>query len=226
MLGETDFPCISGERVGVGRTYVGLAQPPIGDAGYEAWIDGIHKGRLYFGDGRSHFIDYRIDGHNVGVGSLELPQPGKVTVSARIAAYLDDKPIPTPSAAWHLERARIAGTRDVMVEVVVNGQPVARKDIMADGDLRDFSVELPIQRSSWVALRILPSGHTNPIFVRVAGSPVRASKRSAQWCLDSIDALWREKSVQISPPEVREAEAAYEQARVVYRKIAIECEVA
>jgi hypothetical protein len=225
MLGETDFPCISGERVGVGRTYVGLAQPPIGDAGYGAWIEGIRNGRLYFGDGRSHFIDYRIDGHNVGAGALELPQPGKVTVSARIAARLEEKPILAPRAAWHLEHARIAGTRDVMVEVVVNGQPMAHKAITANGELCDFSVQLPVQRSSWVALRILPSGHTNPIFVRVAARPVRASKRSAQWCLDAIDALWHEKSVQISASEVKEAEAAYEHAREVYRRIAIECEV-
>jgi hypothetical protein len=148
-----------------------------------------------------------------------------VVVSARIAAYLDEKPV-APRATWHLEHARIAGTRDVMVEVVVNGQLVAQKAITANGELCDFSMELPIQRSSWVALRILPPGHTNPIFVRVAGNPVRASKRSAKWCLDSIDALWREKSVQIAPSEVKDAEAAYEQARVVYRKIASECEVA
>ena len=36
MVGETDFPCISSERVGTGRTYVGLDKPPTGDVGYGA----------------------------------------------------------------------------------------------------------------------------------------------------------------------------------------------
>ena len=57
-----------------------------------------------------------------------------------------------------------------MVEAVVNGRPVGHRSVTADGELREFSIEVPIQRSSWVALRILPSGHTNPIFVRVEES--------------------------------------------------------
>jgi hypothetical protein len=230
MLGETDFPCITGERVGAGRTYVGLDQPPTRDVGYAAWIEGIRTGRLYFGDGRSHFIDYRIDRHDVGAGDLDLPQPGTVTVNARIAARLEERPVSATAAsslaAWHLEHARIAGTREVMVDVVVNGQPVARKAVPANGELREFSVDLTIQRSSWVALRILPSGHTHPIFVRVAGRPVRASRRSAQWCLDCIDAAWREKAPRIAAAEVKDAEGAYEYARAVYRRIVLECEVA
>jgi hypothetical protein len=60
----------------------------------------------------------------------------------------------------------------------------------------------------------------------MAGKPVRASRRSAQWCLDCIDAVWREKSPRIAATDVRDAEAAYEHARVVYRKIVLESEVA
>ncbi len=44
MIGETDFPCISGERVGVGRSYVRLDRRPIGDEGYEAWIQNLRRG--------------------------------------------------------------------------------------------------------------------------------------------------------------------------------------
>lgn len=226
MLGETDFPCISGERVGVGRTYVGLAHAPAGDAGYRAWIEGVRRGRLYFGDGRSHFIDYRIDDHDIGMSSVELPRPGVLKVTARIAAYLEEKLPSSPKAAWHLERARIPATRTVMIEVVVNGRPVRHRSIVADGQLHELSVDIQIERSSWVALRILPSGHTNPFFVQVGGKPVRASKRSAEWCLTAIDALWREKSVQISTSELEDAAAAYEHARVIYRRISAECEIA
>ena len=165
----------------------------------------------------------------MGAGDVDLAQPGIVTLSVRIAARLEERPAPPsaqPRSAWHLEHARIPGTRDVMVDVVVNGQPVARKAVAANGELHEFSAGVTIERSSWVALRILPSGHTHPVFVRVAGKPVRASRRSAPWCLACIDAVWREKSPHIAAAEVKDAEAAYEQARVVYRRIALECEVA
>jgi len=47
-----------------------------------------------------------------------------------------------------------------------------------------------IPHSSWVAVRILPSVHTNPIWVEVAGKPVRASRKSAEWCLKAVDVCW------------------------------------
>ena len=43
--------------------------------------------------------------------------------------------------------------------------------------LRDVSFDVPIERSSWVALRILGTAHTNPVFVVVGGKPIRASRR-------------------------------------------------
>jgi hypothetical protein len=60
-------------------------------------------------------------------------------------------------------------------------------DLVADGKLRDVAFDVKIERSSWVALRILPSSHTNPIFMLVGGKPIRASRRSAEWCLKSVD---------------------------------------
>lgn len=228
MVGETDFPCVSDQRVGRGRTYVGLDQTPADDAGYAAWVEGIKNGRLYYGDGRSHFIDYRINGRgvgqNIGKADVKLARPGRVKLRTRLAARLEET---APNLAdlymWHLEHARIGDTRNVPVEVIVNGRPVARKAILADGELRDFSIDVEIEQSSWVALRILPSGHTHPIFVEVADKPVRASKRSAQWCLDCIDALWQVKSPHIRPPERMEAKEAYDHARAVYQKILAEC---
>jgi hypothetical protein len=60
LVGETDYPCVTGERPGVGRTYVRLDRRPVSDAGYNAWIDGLRQGRLYCGDGRSHILDFRV----------------------------------------------------------------------------------------------------------------------------------------------------------------------
>jgi hypothetical protein len=124
---------------------------------------------------------------------------------------------------WHLERARVGDSRKVDVEVVVNGYPVSSKRIDADGEMRELSFQVPIERSSWVALRILPSSHTNPIWVLVDEKPVRASARSAEWCLKSVDQCWREKEKFIKQDEAGDARAAYEHARRAYRRILSEC---
>ena len=83
---------------------------------------------------------------------------------------------------------------------------------------REINFPIAIDRSSWVALRILPSSHTNPIFVVVDGRPVRASRESAEWCLKSIDRLWSQKSPRIAPRERDAASAAYDHARQVYKQ--------
>jgi hypothetical protein len=109
--------------------------------------------------------------------------------------------------------------------VIVNGYPVARKEIAADGKIRDVAFDVPLQRSSWVALRILPSSHTNPVFVLVGGQPIRASRRSAEWCLKGVDQCWSQKQQFISAVEMDDAKAAYEHAREAYRRIINESEV-
>jgi hypothetical protein len=234
ISGETDFPCIYGERVGLGRVYVKLDEGPLD---FDRYCEGIKEGRSYVGDGRSHLADFRVDAVEVGKdgGELRLNAPGKVTVRVSAGAYLD--PAITPQAAairarrldeqpyWHIERARIGESRQVPVEVVVNGQAVARQEIDADGTFRDLAFEVPIERSSWVALRVYPSSHTNPVFVVVGEKPVRASRKSADWCLAGVDRCWRQKESAIRPEEREAARAAYETAREAYRTIRDESEV-
>lgn len=225
MVGETDFPCASDARIGNGRTYVGLDRKPEGEDGFNAWVQGIRRGRLYFGDGFSHFIDFRINGHGVGEHDLELQSPGLVTINVKLAARLNENSAPVPEIpAWNIEHARIGDSRKVKMEVVVNGKPVANRIIEADGSLIDFTQTIPIERSSWVALRILRSGHSAPIYVKVADKPIRASKRSARWCLDCLDVLWREKAYRIRDAERNAALAAYQYARGIYKRILGECE--
>jgi hypothetical protein len=105
------------------------------------------------------------------------------------------------------------------VEVVVNGQVAARQEVEADGTIRDLSWTIPIEHSSWVAVRIWPSSHTNPVWVSVADQPVRASQDSARWCLDAVDVCWERKRGQYRESELDAARAAYEHARETYRKI-------
>ena len=103
--------------------------------------------------------------------------------------------------------------------MVVNGRPGASQRLIADGALRDVTFEVRVERSSWIALRILGSAHTNPMFVHVGGRQIRASKRSAEWCLKAVDQCWSQKSRRIRPSERDEAQRAYEHARARYRQI-------
>jgi hypothetical protein len=229
ISGETDFPCIYGERVGLGRSYVKLDDKLT----YDAWCEGIRQGHNYVSDGRSHLFDFKVNGAAMGENGseLSLAKPGVVRVTARVAARLDEKPQPqlrkrayADKPFWDLERARLGDTRQVPVELIVNGYAVARKDIEADGTLQDVSFEAQVDKSSWLALRILPSSHTNPIFAIVDGKPIRASRRSAQWCLNGVDRCWHEKEQFIKSHELADAKEAYEHARQTYRQLVAECD--
>jgi hypothetical protein len=74
-----------------------------------------------------------------------------------------------------------------------------------------------------MAVRILGSAHTNPVFVEVDGQPIRARRRSAQWCLEAVDVCWKSKQSKIRDSEREAAAAAYEYARQTYAKILAEC---
>jgi hypothetical protein len=224
--GETDFPCVSGDRVGMGRSYVKLE----GGLDYAAWCEGLRQGRAYVSDGKSHLLELRVD--HVALGEkgseLRLSRAGTVRVKVKAAALLPAQPTADtglrPEFFWNLERARLGKTRDVPVELIVNGAPVAKQTLVADGTLRDLTFQVPIARSSWLAVRILPSSHTNPVWALVAGRPVRASRRSAEWCLKGVDQCWSQKKQFIATAELEQAGADYEHARRTYRRLFAECD--
>ncbi|MGH8018329.1 MAG: CehA/McbA family metallohydrolase [Opitutaceae bacterium] len=232
--GETDFPCIYGERVGLGRSYVKLD----GRLSYDDWCEGIRDGRCYVSDGRSHLLGFTamtasspgergpdtVVRLGEGGSELRLASPGSVRFTARVAARLSDRPDPelrmtdyAKKPYWHIERARIDDSREVLVEVIVNGHPVAQRRTVADGALREMSFDVPIERSSWVALRILPSSHTNPIWVLVGDQPVRM-RRSIEWCLEGVDECWSQKEQFYAPAQLPQARLDYEHARNIYRE--------
>ena len=120
---------------------------------------------------------------------------------------------------WHVERARVDDTRQVPVELIVNGEVVESQLIDADGTVREVKFDYRIERSSWIALRIFASSHTNPIFVEVGGKPIRANHRSAEWCLEAVDVCWDAKKNRIREEEREAAQLAYDIARAKYRAI-------
>ena len=214
--GETDFPCIYGERVGIGRSYVKLD----GKLSYDDWCEGIRLGRCYVSDGFSHIIDFKVNDAAVGENGSEvkLSSGGEVRATAKIAAMLSEAvPANKPRFVWNIEKARIGETRKVPVELIVNGHSVARQEIVADGKLRDITFNTTIPKSSWVALRIFQTSHSNPIWVTVDGKPVR-ERKSIEWCLKGVDQCWKSKERTYKADEKNDALAAYDHARKVYRQ--------
>lgn len=222
--GETDFPCVADERVGQARIYAELGE----ELSFDAFMEALKKGRSYVSDGFSHIIDFSVDDVRLGTGESELnaTKGSTVSVSAKVLARLPQEQdlIGSIIAAkpffeqpfWHIERARLGKTRKVKVELIVNGVAAQSREIVADGKWNDITFDYKVDKSAWVALRILPSSHTNPIFVLVDGKPIREEK-SIEWCLRAVDQCWKEKSKQIRNSELQDARLGYEHARNVYR---------
>jgi hypothetical protein len=193
--------------VGIGRSYAKVE----GELTFEKWVQAIADGRSYISDGFTHLMDFRAKHgettYEVGVNGSEirLAKPGKCTFRVQAAS---------------LQRGR----KSVPVELIVNGVRVAQQELPSDGETREltFTTEIPV--SSWVALRVTPSGHTNPFFVIVGDKPIRVSKHSAQWCLAGVDQCWKMKANTYAKEEREQAEADYQHARETYRRIEKECE--
>ena len=239
VSGETDFPCMSSRRVGQGRVYVKLADGAIEQVDFPAWCRGIADGKSYVSDGYAHALEFTVGGVAPGFGDVALDKPGSVAVRAKVA-FAEE----TPRAVAHGTQDAPNGRREVgdtrilhlprsgervkggerLVELVANGKVVASAAVPADAQLHELTFDVPIERSSWVALRQFPQLHTNPVNVIVAGAPIRASRASAQWCAEAVELLWENRSRLIAEPERPAARAAYERAVETYRQRAEEAE--
>ena len=54
-----------------------------------------------------------------------------------------------------------------------------------------------------------------PRIITVGGKPIRASRRSLEWCLKSVDQCWSQKERFMKGEELIQAKEAYEHARAV-----------
>jgi hypothetical protein len=178
--GETDFPCITGERVGLGRVYVSL--PGILD--YNDWVEALRRGESYVSDGSAHLLNFQRN------------EDGTFSVDVAV---------------------RRTWSPEVDVELIANGYPVEVQKIKTDGALQTLTFAAPkLEQSSWLAVRVFPSAHTNPIWVKLNDKPVRVAT-SIEWCLASLEQCWREKARTYAPAEMGDARAAYDHARQVYQ---------
>lgn len=123
---------------------------------YENWLRAIKAGRCTAAIGIGNRLNVRVDGRRLGE-EVQLAAPQEVMVTIETAGRGGD------------------------VEVLVNGEAVTRLPV-ADG-IQVAQARVPVSRSSWIAARS-PYVLTSPVYVLVAGRPVRASP-------DDICYLWR-----------------------------------
>jgi hypothetical protein len=235
VSGETDFPCMSGERVGQGRVYVHLG--PVKRIDFGSWCEGLAKGRSYVSDGFAHALAFLVNDIAPGYGEVHLDAPGKVGIRAKVAfapevpravahgtvVPLDGKRFIGDTVTLHGPRTEAitpGGARPV--EIVVNGKVVASRTVAADGRAHDLDFSIEILQSSWVALRHFPQLHTNPVDVLVGGRRIRASRASARWCIETIEQLWRTRERAIRDSERAAARRAFDEAIEKFRRIAHE----
>lgn len=215
VSGETDFPCITGSRVGQGRVYVHLGQVEMID--YSAFCKAIAAGRSYVSDGYAHCFGFQVGAGKLG-DTINIPSGSKLPIQAKVA--FDQ----------HMALGTSVGGRQTpsetrLVELIVNGQAVARKTVPADQKLHDIKFEYTPTRSSWIALRSYPQMHTNPVFVTVDAKPIRASRNSAKWCIGVIEQLWHVRENNIKPDERAEARKTFLEAIEIYKKIVAESDI-
>lgn len=235
VSGETDFPCMSGERVGQGRVYVQLGKQKRLD--YAAWCDGLARGRSYVSDGFAHALAFKVNGTAPGFGDVRLDAAGEVTIEAEVS-FASQTPalvahgfaLPPNGQRWSGDTVTFHGPRtDLMtpggerlVEIVVNGRPAASVQVPADGKIHPLQFRVLVARSSWVALRQFPQLHTNPVNVHLSDAPIRVSRRSALWCIETIERLREQRSNAIREPERAAAMQAYDEAVEKFRRLADE----
>jgi hypothetical protein len=226
--GETDFPCISDERVGLTRSYAKLK----GGLTFAGFMDCLKRGSNYISDGFSHLIDFKVNNVEVGEQNSEITAAvnSNLNISLKAIAMLKETQdetgkyiasrTPEQSPYWNIERARIGTSRNVNVELLVNGVSVEKQQIAADGKWNDLKFNYKLLKSSWVAVRINASSHTNPIFVIVDRKPI-IEQRSAIWCRDAVEKCWTTKSPAIRKEELQAAREAYDFAKKTYEAMIV-----
>jgi len=227
ISGESDFPCIYDERIGMGRSYF----KPSADLNFDQYTEAIRKGRSYVSDGGSHIINFKVNGLEPGLeeSELKLSGPATLQIEADLAAYLPEQQDESGRAIaakrmdeapyWHIEKARKGNTHKVEAELIFNGKAVDKKEVTADGNWNKLAFQYPVSRSGWLAIRVLPSSHTNPVFVVVGDRPVQV-RESAEWCRRAVDQCWKMKKDRIQPNERKMAGEIYQKAREQYERIA------
>src|SRR4029453_8714674 len=117
ISGETDFPCIYDDNVGLARSNCKVDGPLT----YRKWIDAVRAGGNYVSDGRTRLLALSVNGVEAGTreSAVRLDRPGPVKVPLRAAAKLDEQPNEAirqlkydDKRYWALKGARVGPTAE------------------------------------------------------------------------------------------------------------------
>jgi len=204
----------STDPLGGGRVYVQLDGPLT----MKSWLDGLKTGRTFVTNGPISRL--QVEGQSPG-STCRLMQPGLVRVDVRVESLV---PIDH-------------------IEVIVNGQVAHRRTLKpasapntgrtADVRLERFQIDLPLERSSWVGLRVQgpdsphvidgPAfAHTSPVYVLIGDRPI-ASGDDARYFVDWIERLLRVVAVRnryASDRDRGKVESLFRKAQTAFRVMA------
>ncbi len=181
----------NGIALGTMRTYVHVPQSGAPTSG--EWIEGLRAGRSFISNGPllSFRVNDELPGAVVACGS------GKVRVRARACSVV-------PFDA---------------LEVVANGAAVAAAAAAGSPASADIDVDVPVTASSWLAARCTGQAlvfhrpanqrlfaHTSPVYVDVAGTPLRPDAEVARRFAREIDRMiaWCQTKARCPTPPLRE----------------------
>ena len=197
----------STEPLGGDRVYVKTAGPLT----MQSWLDGLKSGRSFVTNGPIPTLE--VNGKGPGE-TCELAEAGNVRVAVTVESYVPFNKI----------------------EVIVNGKVAAHDEAAGDPAglrVRRLDVELPIGRSSWIALRVRGPesplvfdgpvwAHTSPVYVKVAGQRI-ASRQDAEYFVDWIEQMLRVVDARnrfASVENRRQVESLFRRAQDEFRKLA------
>ncbi|HVX11576.1 MAG TPA: CehA/McbA family metallohydrolase [Pirellulales bacterium] len=198
----------STEPMGGDRVYVKSALPLT----MQTWLEGLKEGRTFVTNGP--ILTLLVDGNGPG-DTCKIAAAGKVRVAATVESHVPfDK-----------------------VEVIVNGK-LAAEAVVAPSKTEDVLVkrldlELPVERSSWVALRVRGPdhplvfdgpvwAHTSPVYVSVADQPI-ASREDAKYFVDWIERMLRvviARNRYARVEDRRQVEVLFRKAQDEFRRMA------
>ena len=197
----------STEPLGGDRVYV----KTVGPLTMQSWLDGLKSGRSFVTNGPIPTLE--VNGKGPGQ-TCDITAAGNVRAAVTVESYV---PFNT-------------------IEVIVNGKVAAHEEIAADDTaglrVRRLDVDLPIGRSSWVALRVRGPdhplvfdgpvwAHTSPVYVKVAGQRI-ASRQDAEYFVNWIEQMLRVVAARnryASVENRRQVETLFRRAQNEFRKM-------
>jgi cysteine-rich repeat protein len=159
LLGSSDYPCVHRE---IDETTPRSDVIVSGAVTYEAWLEGIRRGRTVVTLDARHHLNLRVNG--APLGSDVTARAGEVL----LVSLESEAPEPT------------------VVELLINGVPNTRIALPAGRQVATLRLGLP--GSAWISART-PRAATSPVYVVVDGKPIRASPGDTCYLIKYVDHL-------------------------------------